>query len=252
MDIQLWLWFDTVCMLAGGSAILLIGKQRTAAEQSHTIYHGIVCIIAACSYFAMAVGQGGITLPLGAGPDTGRLFYFARYLDWTFTTPLLLLSLCVTAMQSGMRRGGMVTGLLLADLMMILTSLFFGASEVVWIKWTWFLVSCVAFLGVYYVMWGPMLAENRRESEAAQSDYRRDAVILSVLWMVYPVILALSTDGLSWISPAAGVAGIAIIDLISKVVYGLLSVLSTAKHVSGETGTRAAPHGAGVSTSRGS
>ncbi len=232
MDTQTWLWLDTILMLAGGLAILALGKQRTSSEQSHTIYHGIVPIIAACSYFAMAVGQGAVLIHQGpADAGSARLFYFARYIDWTFTTPLLLLSLACTAMPSGLRRGGMVTGLLLADVMMILTALFFGASEVAWIKWTWFLVSCVAFLGVFYVMWVPMLRENATEPAEARSDYRRNAAILSVLWLVYPLILAVSTDGLGLISSTAGVAGIAIIDLVSKVVYGLMAVMSTTKLV---------------------
>ena len=181
MNAQFWLWLGTIVMLVGGLAILGIGKRRTGHEQAHTIYHGIVPIIAACSYFAMAAGQGAVVLPLGAPEGAGRLFYYARYIDWTFTTPLLLLSLCYTAMHSGLRRGGLVAGLLLADLVMILTALFFGLSEVAWIKWTWFLVSCVAFLAVYYVMWLPLLQEAASESAAVQADYRRNAAILSVV-----------------------------------------------------------------------
>ncbi len=234
MSAQTWLWLDTFLMLGGGLLILALGRARTGPEQSHTIYHGVVPIIAACSYFAMAVGQGSYTLPLGAAAGTGRLFYYARYIDWTFTTPLLLLSLAGTGMHSGLRRSGMVAGLLIADVLMILTALFFGMSEVSWIKWTWFAVSCAAFLGVYYVIWGPLLAQNAMETPPVQSDYRRNAVILSVLWLVYPLILAVSTDGLSVIGSATGVALIAIIDLVSKVAYGLLSVTSTTKLVTDE------------------
>ena len=241
MSSQFWLWLDTALMLGGGLAILLIGRARTASEQSHTIYHGIVPIIAACSYFAMAVGQGSFILPLGAAAGTGRLFYYARYIDWTFTTPLLLLTLAGSGMHSGMRRYGMVAGLLIADVIMILTALFFGASETVWIKWTWFAVSCAAFLAVYYVIWGPLLAENASESADVRSNYRRDAAILSVLWLVYPLILAVSTDGLGLIGDTLGVASIAIIDVVSKVAYGLLTVVSTTKIVTDEqAGTRPA------------
>ena len=237
MSAQTWLWLDTVLMLGGGLLILALGRARTGPEQSHTIYHGIVPIIAACSYFSMAVGQGSLILPLGAAAGTGRLFYYARYIDWSFTTPLLLLSLAGTGMHSTMRRHGMVAGLLIADVIMILTALFFGFSEVFWIKWTWFAVSCVAFLGVYYVIWGPLLAQNASETPQVQSDFRRNATILSVLWLIYPLILAVSTDGLSVISSAAGVALIAIIDLVSKVAYGLLSVTSTTKLVNDELAT---------------
>ena len=248
MTSQFWLWLDTVLMTAGGLAVFAIGKQRTPGEQAHTICHGIVPIIAACSYFAMAVGQGSFNLPLGSADGTGRVFYFARYIDWTFTTPLLLLSLSVTAMHSGMRRWGMVTGLLLADVLMIATSLFFGASDVFWIKWVWFLISCVSFFAVYYVIWVTMAAENRHESPKVQADYRRDAVILSILWLIYPLILAVSTDGLGIVSSTAGVAMIAIIDLVSKVAYGLMSVISTTKLTNEEPSQAATGVGLGFGT----
>ncbi len=168
MGAQFWLWLGTIAMLAGGFAILGVGKRRTGHEQAHTIYHGVVPIIAACSYFAMAVGQGSIILPLGAPEATGRLFYYARYIDRTFTTPLL--------------------------------------------------------------------EENKRESATVQSDYRRNAVILSVVWLVYPLVLAASTDGLGVIGTAFSVALIAIVDLIAKVVYGLMTTMSVTKLVGEEEG----------------
>ncbi len=242
MDQQTWLWLDTVLMTVGGLAILAIGKQRTSGEQAHTFYHGIVPILAACSYLAMAVGQGSVLIHQGAAGTGTRLFYFARYIDWTFTTPLLLLSLAHTAMHSGLRRGGMVAALLISDVLMIATSLFFGASTVEWVKWTWFLVSCLAFLGVFYVMWGPMLRENAVESAGARSDYRRNAAMLSVLWLVYPLILAVSTDGLGVITETQSVAAVAIIDLLSKVAYGLLTVVGTTRLVSADLAGETRPN----------
>lgn len=81
MTTQFWLWFGTVAMLAGGVALLALGKRRTADEESHTVIHGIVPVIAACSYFAMAVGQGSIVLPIEGAAGATREFFFARYID---------------------------------------------------------------------------------------------------------------------------------------------------------------------------
>ncbi len=232
MDPHTILWLTTLIMTGGGLLILVTGKRRTAAEELHTVLHGIVPIIAACSYFAMATGQGAITLSADAaavGTGTGRVFYFARYIDWTFTTPLLLVTLSMTAMHSGPKRAGAIAGVVLADLLMIFTALFFGASEVAWIKWTWFMVSCIAFLGVYYVIWVSQLQANALERDDVQATYRRNAMILSVLWLIYPVILAVAPDGLDYIGDTASVLGIAILDVVSKVVYGLMTVASDAK-----------------------
>ncbi len=232
MDSHTLLWLTTFIMTAGGLLILLTGKRRTAAEELHTVLHGIVPLIAACSYFAMANGQGAVILgadAAAAGTGTGRIFYFARYIDWTFTTPLLLITLSMTAMHSGQKRAGAIAGVVLADVMMILTALFFGMSEVAWIKWTWFIISCAAFLGVFYVIWVSQMQANALERDDVRTSYRRNASILTVLWLVYPVILALAPDGLNYIGDTLSVLLIAIIDVVSKVVYGLMTVASDAK-----------------------
>ena len=229
MTSQTWLWFDAIAMLAGGSLILLIGKRRTGHEEAHTVIHGIVPIIAACLYLLMATGQGSILLPVSPGSAATRTFYYGRYIDWSFTTPLLLMGLTYTSMHGGLRRGGAILGMMLADLIMIATALAFGASVVEWIKWTWFIVSCAAFLGVYYVMWVALLEEAGRERSEVRSDYVRNAAVLSVLWFLYPVILGLGTDGAGILSSTVSVALIAIIDLVSKVAYGLMSTIGSAK-----------------------
>ncbi len=238
MTSQFWLWLDTFAMAIGGAAILFLGKRRTAGEEGHTIYHGIVPIIAALSYFAMACGQGGTLLSLGAAPAeavvnpaTGaaavlgaRVFYFARYIDWSFTTPLLLLPLAQMAMHHGEKRHDLTAGLLLADLMMIVTSLFFGFSSIPWIKWTWFIISCGAFVAVLWVMWVPLMQMTKLEREDIQQNYRRDVVLLTVLWFTYPIILLFGTDGLGVVGEVFSVAFVAIVDFVAKVVYGLLTI----------------------------
>ena len=231
MTQQFWLWFTTGAMLAGGLAILAIGKRRTPGEEAQTIIHGIVPIIAACSYFAMAAGQGSVILPVEGAPGATREFQYARYVDWSFTTPLLLLAVSLTAQHSGMRRHGALGGLLLADLMMVATALFFGLSVTSWIKWTWFLVSCIAFTGVFYVLWVSYMEEAAAERADVQASYRRSAAVLSVLWTGYPLVLLVSEDGLGVISPAASVALIAVLDLASKVGFGLMVTFDHAKLV---------------------
>ncbi len=256
MTPQFWLWLDTIGMALGAAAILFLGKRRTAAEESHTIYHGIVPIIAAVSYLAMAAGQGAVPIAtaLLGDPAQGtdlvltRTFYFARYIDWTFTTPLLLLPLALLAVHSRPRNLGLVAGLLLADLLMVLTALFFGLSIVSWIKWTWFLVSCGAFAAVYWVMWVPLRQQVALERADVQASYRANASILSALWLIYPVILFLGTDGLGLFNETLSVALIAIVDFVSKVVYGLYTIRGFERIVGRDLSGRAAAAPAGADT----
>ena len=227
------LWITAAIMTAGGLAILLLGKQRTRTEQLQTVTHGIVPLIAACSYFAMASLQGAVTLPVDPSAvamlGDHRTFYWARYADWSFTTPLLLLSVSVTAMRAGPRSPGAILGVILADVMMIVTAFAFGLSVTPWLKWSWFGISCAAFLGVYYVLWGPNLQANRLERDDTRKDYKTNASILSVLWFLYPFVLAVSPDGLGLVGDAIAILGIAILDVLSKVAYGLLAVVADTK-----------------------
>ena len=143
-------------------------------------------------------------------------------------------------MHAGPKRAGIIVGVILADVMMILTALFFGASEILTLKWLWFLVSCVAFLGVYYVLLVSAMQASQAERSDVRSVYRRDALLLSVVWFLYPIVLAISPDGLNVISDALGVFFIAVLDIVAKVVFGLLSVQSDAKIIErdlGEVGT---------------
>ncbi len=229
MDSNTVLWATTIIMAAGGLLILLIGKRRTPTEELQTVLHGIVPLIAACSYLAMATGQGLVRLPADAAHGAARIFYFARYIDWTFTTPLLLVSLAFTAMHSGHKRAGAITGIVLADVMMIVTGFMFSASEVAWMRWTWFIVSCAAFIGVYYVIWVSLLQANATEHDDTRSTYRRNAAMLSVLWLIYPVIVAVAPDGMGLIGDVASVLGIAVLDVAAKVVYGFIAVLADTK-----------------------
>ncbi|KQT46592.1 rhodopsin [Methylobacterium sp. Leaf456] len=245
MTPQFWLWLGFAGMAAGAAAILFLGKRRTQAEEADTIIHGIVPIIAACSYFAMATGQGSIVLP--AGPDAAeaaRQFYFARYIDWTFTTPLLLVGLSRTAMHSGMRRPAIVWGLIGSDLLMIVTALAFGLSQVAWVKWTWFAISCGAFLAVFYGIFVQLREENAAERGDVRAAFLRNAVFLTVVWCAYPVVLLVGQDGLGFLSPALALGIVAVLDLTAKVVYGLMATIQTTRAVDRdltETRTSATP-----------
>ena len=125
---QTWLWIGFAGMALGAAIIFLQGSKKTPKEEMATILHGVVPVIAACSYFAMAVGQGSVIRHSDVGAGFDYNFYFARYIDWLFTTPLLLTALSLTAMHAQLRRPGLLLGLVLSDILMIVTALFFGLS----------------------------------------------------------------------------------------------------------------------------
>jgi len=210
-----WFWIGTIGMALGAVVIFAVSKRRTQDEEAHTTVHVVVTVVAACSYLAMAFGQGGRELG-------GRTFWYARYLDWTITTPLLLLGLAMTALHGAHRRPALVAAVLGADVLMIVTGLFSGLSDDPTHRFAWFLVSTGAFLAVYAALFGPLRREAALRDDRRRRAYVRNSAILAGLWGVYPIVVALGPHGAGVITATTETGWIAVVDLLAKVAYGLV------------------------------
>ena len=215
-----WLWVGFIGMAIGSAVILVQMDRKTPGEEAHGVIHAIVPMIAGGFYLLMALNQGSVVI------DNGRDFLWARYADWSLTTPLLLTALALTAMENLSKRLGLFLGLIGADLYMIAAGFAAGWSPTSSAeKWVWFLMSCGAFLAVYWVIWWPLRAEAALAGNGTV--YKRNAAILSVLWLLYPVVFLFGTEGLLIVSPALAAAGYTVLDLVSKVAYGILTTAET-------------------------
>jgi len=169
-----------------------------------------------------------------------REVYWARYVDWSLTTPLLLLDLCLLAGLSG----GHIIITIVADVIMIMTGLFAAFSEeklshqkeTTSSKWAWYAMANVAFL---VVIW--QLAVNGRATAYAKSAkvgnfFTSIGAFTLVLWVAYPVsslicfILYLYTnhyqiiwavaDGSRIASVDAEIICYAVLDVLAKPIFG--------------------------------
>ena len=168
------------------------------ACQQKRLFHIITAFIttfAFLSYFAMASGTG-VTLKHIAIvekhaqhiPDTVqdvfREVYYARYIDWTLTTPLLLLDLCLLAGLSG----GVIIMTMIADIIMIVTGLFaaFGAEDTPQ-KWGWYAIACFAYLVVVWhlVIHGRAMAMGK--GGKVGNFFAAIGGFTLIIWTVYPM-----------------------------------------------------------------
>ena len=121
--------------------------------RGHTLVHAAVPFIAATAYLAMYLGVGNLIKP------DGSVTYVARYLDWNFTTPLLLAGV-VSSAYLGAReqegQAGFVASIVTLDVVMIVTGLIASLAPFGTIKWVFFAWSCAAFAGVLYLLWKPL------------------------------------------------------------------------------------------------
>lgn len=180
----------------------------------------------------MANGQGIHTFT-----DTGgaqRTVYYARYIDWALTTPLLLIGLATVGMHRvralhAREQNGRIGGLIGADLMMIATGLIAAMSTKPHVRWSWFAISCVAFLVVLYLITGPLRLDAASRGPDHRGLYNRLMATVVALWLVYPLVWLAGTEGLGRIGLGAEVAIFAVVDLLAKVGFGVLLVLGSAK-----------------------
>ncbi len=237
---ELWLGIGAAGMTLGALAIAVLGSRLGQAHRHHAVASFFVCLLAAAAYFAMANSQGIATVD-------GREIFWARYVDWVVTTPLLLLGVLTIALrpvrggEEGRSRTALVAGLLGLDAFMIVTGVIAAFTTDDTVKYVWFTVSCAAFLGVLYALLGPIAAAAREHGAAVAGLYRKLMLVLASLWFVYPILWLLGTEGTSTISQTTEVATFAIIAVTAKAVFGILLVTGVSRLVVPSGTTTVAP-----------
>ncbi len=211
----LFLWIGTAAMALGAALFLFVSFRARAEDRHHYLTSFLIVLVAATAYFAMSIGQTHVTL------SDGHSIYYARYIDWAITTPLLLLGLATIGMTAISVNRTLVYAMLASDVYMILTGLA-GALSVDHSRWLWFVFSCGGFSAVLAILWGPIRAEAR--ARGRETVYVRLARVLTILWIVYPLEWVLGEEGVRAISSATETVIVAIVDIAAKVAFGYLSL----------------------------
>jgi bacteriorhodopsin len=219
------LWVVVVIMALSSLAFYAMAFRVPVQKRLFHILTAFLTTFAFLSYFAMATGDGisynkiVIKESHKKVPDTYeviyRQVYWARYVDWSLTTPLLLLDLALLAGLSGAN----ILVAIVADLIMVLTGLFaaFGHGEGQ--KWGWYTIACIAYLVIVY-----QLAVNG-QAAASGKDSKTKAFYAAIggytllLWTVYPIIWGVA-DGARIADVDAEIIAYAVLDVLAKPVFG--------------------------------
>jgi len=198
------------------AVINLIGYDAAEVRwndvQQARVIAGMVCIIASLAYLTMATSGGFWT------KCDGRDFYYARYVDWIITTPLLLYDITRLVGTSTLNSWFIVS----LDVLMILAGLVGAVNEHGQDKWAFFAFSMLAFIGIVLAL--------RSMKVFASSDleivFTRARNLTLATWMGYPVIWILA-EGTGTISVFAESVAYTVLDVIAKTVIGWLIVSAT-------------------------
>jgi len=218
------LW--VVCVLMGISSLIFYAMALRVPVQKR-LFHILTAFIttfAFVSYFAMATGDG-ISYKKSTEvqthkhvpdtyQDTYREVYWARYVDWSLTTPLLLLDLSFLAGLNG----ASILVAVVADLIMVLVGLFaaFGHSSQ---KWVYYAIACAAYLVIIWQLGYNGRAMVQAKGKKTATFFYAIAGFTLILWTLYPIIWGFA-DGARTVGPDGEIIAYAILDILAKPVFG--------------------------------
>ncbi|KAI9824351.1 MAG: ion channel activity [Phylliscum demangeonii] len=220
-------WYWAVCALMTLATLVFFGLSFTV-PRTWRLFHYItasITLVAAIAYFTMASNLGWTPIDVeyrrtrSVVRGVNREIFYVRYIDWFITTPLLLTDILLTA---GLPWPTILVTLLL-DEVMIVTGLV-GALVRSSYKWGFFTFGCVAMLAVLYnVLWvGRMHA--RPLGADINRTYLSVAGLTVFLWCLYPIAWGLCEGG-NVISPDSEAIFYGILDILAKIVFGILLLL---------------------------
>ena len=217
----LWLWLGTAGMFLGMVYFIARGwGVQNERRQKFYIATIFITAIAASMYLLMATGFGLTEVMVG---DMALDIYWARYADWVFTTPLLLFDL---ALLAGANRNTIAT-LIGLDVFMIVTGVIAAFESVAAFRIMWWGISTGALLALLYILVGSLSKQAQKKSGEVSSLFGQLRNLIIVLWLLYPVVWILGTEGTIGILPLYWeTAAFMVLDLTAKVGFGFVLLRS--------------------------
>lgn len=208
-----------------GFAGFAFAAMSYKVERRNRLFHYItsgVVFVAAIAYFTMGSNLGFTPIevefkrndPVVRG--TYRAIYYARYIDWVITTPLLLMDLLLTA--------GMpwptILWVILVDEIMIITGLIGALIRSIY-KWPYFVFGCVALLYIVYQLTWEARIHSKTFGRDVERCFLMCGSLTAFIWILYPIAWGLSEGG-NVIAPDSEAVFYGVLDFIAKPVFGAL------------------------------
>ncbi len=217
---QTWLWIGLISM-AAGAIVFGSGAHRAPNERWRILYtlNFFITTIASVLYLAMLMGQG-------KGIFYGNETFWVRYITWFLSTPLLLLVLSHLGRIQVSTAGSLIG----ANAAMIATG-FLATISPPTINYVWYLVSCGFYIGVTVLLVGRYRNEamQNHPGKVGKSAFNRLLALHISVWTVYPVVWILAGTGFGVLSSGFESMFYTILDIVSKVGFGLFSVNTLTK-----------------------
>lgn len=219
------LWVVFAIMLLSTLTFIGLALRVPVQKRLFHVLTAFITLFATISYFALATGDGNSFVHIIVKeshkhvPDTTkeifRQVFWARYIDWTLTTPLLLLDL---AFLAGLNGADIIVSIV-TDIVMVLTGLFAAYGHSKGQKWGYFTMALIAYL----VLVGIFAVGGRRTAAAKNAATAKFFATIGgftlIVWTLYPIVWALG-DGTRLLTVDGEIIAYAILDVLAKPVFG--------------------------------
>lgn len=234
----------TMFAFLAGFVHFLSAQNRVVKEHRAAMgLHAIICLVAGLSYFIIQDNFRFYLASIARVADPAqrltitREAYVAigqfRYMDWTITTPLLLLSGVLGLRLRTRHVLRPVSILLLADLFMIFTGylgeqqMTSGGAILAGPRLLWGTVSTLGYLVVVFIMWTQFRRYQRAAHWEENHAFKTQLLALVTTWGVYPlgylVPVFFQNVNLNWVHVAFSLA-----DIVNKVGIATVSFWAAA------------------------
>ncbi|KAI0479740.1 hypothetical protein F4859DRAFT_529884 [Xylaria cf. heliscus] len=223
------LWVACVVMGVSSLVFYIMAMRVPVQKRMFHIITAFITTIAFLSYYAMATGTG-ITIHTTILRETKlhvvtklvkRQVYWVRYVDWSLTTPLLLLDLSLLAGLSG----ASILMLMFSDLVMILTGLFAALSRDQAQGWGWYAFACLAFLNIMYQLGYKGRYAVSTKDNKTKLFFGAISLFTLILWTIYPIVWGIA-DGARMINVDGEIIAYSVLDILAKPVFGFWLLLT--------------------------
>ncbi|OCK81162.1 family A G protein-coupled receptor-like protein [Lepidopterella palustris CBS 459.81] len=218
-----WAW----CAFMGLFTLLFFAWGFMRAE-GRRLFHNLAAftaLIAAICYFTMAsnLGWTGIVVEWHrtnhhVAGDTRQIFY-ARYIEWFLTMPLILSNLYFAAGMSWQS----LAQITLVAWIFVVTRLV-GALISTTYKWGYFVFSLVSFFYIVYQLFFAVRTHATALGDDIRKAYFFPAALQSFIWLLYPIAWGVCEGG-NLIAPDSEAVFYGILDIISIVCIPCLLLL---------------------------
>lgn len=197
--VTLWTTFSIFALTSCVFFIYLITLHPNFRFYNYLTFS--ICAFACLFYYCMALNVGIIEI-------NGREIYILRYVDWLFTTPLLLTTLASLASINNTN----IYILIALDILMVISGIL-GTVYTDYRMWCLFAISNVFFMPIIYFLYEDF---ELRKLEYSYK-YKKLGYFLTGFWLMYPFVWIIANTHV--VSVDTEVIMYAFLDISAKCVF---------------------------------